>query len=98
MEALQALEQACEAATFGRDDEAVLDETYRKAGKMDSDNFLLGLDVDRSRLVDIVHAGLLAGQDETKTIKAELYKLNVYGQSVQLPRGMMVGVVETLRR
>ena len=84
MEALQALEQACEAATFGRDDEAVLDETYRKAGKMDSDNFLLGLDVDRSRLVDIVHAGLLAGQDETKTIKAELYKLNVYGESLRI--------------
>ncbi|TFK86949.1 hypothetical protein K466DRAFT_491787, partial [Polyporus arcularius HHB13444] len=80
MDAFCALEQACEAATFGRDAEAVLDETYRKAGKMDSENFLLGLDVDRSRLVDIVRTGLLAGDDETKAIKAELYKLNVYGK------------------
>ena len=50
VEALNQLERACEPATFGRNDEDVLDETYRKAGKMDSDNFLLGLDVERSRL------------------------------------------------
>ncbi|RPD54613.1 hypothetical protein L226DRAFT_493426 [Lentinus tigrinus ALCF2SS1-7] len=80
VEALHELEQACEPATFGRNAEAVLDEAYRKAGKMDSDNFLLGLDVAQSRLVDIVHAGLLAGEDGSKGIKAELYKLNVYGK------------------
>ncbi|RPD54608.1 hypothetical protein L226DRAFT_514969 [Lentinus tigrinus ALCF2SS1-7] len=80
VEALDELEKACEAATFGRNAEAVLDETYRKAGKMDSDKFLLGLDVDKSRLVDIVRAGLLAGNDERRAIRAELYKLNVYGK------------------
>ncbi|TFK90703.1 hypothetical protein K466DRAFT_484250 [Polyporus arcularius HHB13444] len=80
VEAVNKLEQACEAATFGRNAEAVLDETYRKAGKMDSDNFFLGFDVDRSRILDVVRAGLLAGGDETKPIRAELYKLNVYGK------------------
>ena len=80
VEALNQLERACEPATFGRNAEDVLDETYRKAGKMDSDNFLLGLDVERSRLIDIVRAGLLAGEDETKVVQAELYKLNVYGE------------------
>ncbi|RDX45926.1 hypothetical protein OH76DRAFT_914858 [Lentinus brumalis] len=47
---------------------------------MDADNFFLGFDVDRSRVLDVVRAGLLAGGDETKPIRAELYKLNVYGK------------------
>ncbi len=80
VEALNKLEQACEAATFGRNAEAVLDETYRKAGKMDADNFFLGFDVDCCRILDVIRAGLLAGGDETKPIRAELYKLNVYGE------------------
>ncbi|KAJ2982915.1 hypothetical protein NUW54_g10691 [Trametes sanguinea] len=37
---VQALQDACEPAPFGRNDETVLDETYRKAGKMDADNFV----------------------------------------------------------
>ena len=32
VEALNQLERACEPATFGRNAEDVLDETYRKAG------------------------------------------------------------------
>ena len=81
MEALQALEQACEAATFGRDDEAVLDETYRKAGKMDPENFKTGLDVDTCGLVDTVQTSLQPEKTLRDSI-AELYKLNVYGQSL----------------
>ncbi|KAI0697215.1 hypothetical protein C8T65DRAFT_555157, partial [Cerioporus squamosus] len=94
VEAVGKLEQACEAATFGRNAEAVPDEMYCKAGKMDSDEFLLGLDIEHSRLVDIIRAGLLAGDDEKKAIKAELYKLNVYGEYAffmphkDTPRGM----------
>ncbi|KAH9984619.1 hypothetical protein BJV77DRAFT_1071918 [Russula vinacea] len=42
---LEKLTQACEPATFGLNQEDVLDETYRKAGKMDPECFSLMLDV-----------------------------------------------------
>ena len=74
-----ALAEACQPAVFGKGQETVLDETYRKAGKMDADAFLARLDVYRSGLVGAVHTGLLAGERERDTIRAELYKLNVYG-------------------
>ena len=83
---LNELEQACEAATFGRAQETVLDESYRKAGKMDLENFVSALEIDNTGLLDVVRAGLLTGEQEDKPVRAELYKLNVYGQSVQLPR------------
>ena len=57
----------------------MLDETYRKAGKMDSDRFMTGLDLHETGLLDsAIRLGLLA--DETRGIRAELYKLNVYGE------------------
>ena len=37
---LEQLSKACEPASFGMNQEDVLDETYRKAGKMDSKGFL----------------------------------------------------------
>ena len=77
---LDALERACEAATFGRNQETVLDETYRKAGKMDTDNFCIAFDAGRSGLLDVVQVGLFTGKTQKKGICAELYKLNVYGQ------------------
>ena len=79
VEALDALEAACEAATFGRNQETVLDESYRKAGKMDVDRFSLAFDAERSGLVDAVKTGILKGEEEEKKVRAELYKLNVYG-------------------
>ncbi|OSC96840.1 hypothetical protein PYCCODRAFT_1481692 [Trametes coccinea BRFM310] len=75
--AIQALQNACEAAPFGRNEETVLKETYRKAGKMDADNFMR-FDAERAGHIEIVRQGLLTGSDETKGIKSELYKLNVY--------------------
>ena len=39
-----------------------------------------GIDVERLQLLDIVSTGLLTGRDEKKRIRAELYKLNVYGE------------------
>ena len=82
--ALDELEKACDPATFGRNQEDVFDESYRKAGKMNTSNFMLGLDVDKTRLVDIVRTGLVAGRDQKKDIRAELYKLNVYGESISI--------------
>ncbi|KAI9069832.1 hypothetical protein FKP32DRAFT_1616694, partial [Trametes sanguinea] len=77
---VQALQDACEPAPFGRNDETVLDETYRKAGKMDADNFVMRFDAEHAGLIEIVREGLLTGSEETKGIRAELYKLNVYGK------------------
>ena len=79
-DALEALANACERSKFGRGEETVLDETYRKAGKMDSDNFMTGLDLDVTGLLDAVRLGLLSAQDETRVVRAELDKLNVYGE------------------
>lgn len=79
-EKLQALLEACEPAPFGVNNKDVLDDTYRKAWKMDNSNFSTRLDVVdtgivehvRSKLVDVGHGG-------QKKIRPELYKLNIYG-------------------
>ena len=80
MEELDKLQEACQPATFGRNDEDVYDETYRKAGKMDADNFMVGFDAERSGLIEAVRTLLFPGEEEKKRVKAELYKLNVYGE------------------
>ncbi|PIL33280.1 hypothetical protein GSI_04730 [Ganoderma sinense ZZ0214-1] len=77
---LEALANACEQARFGRGEETVLDETYRKAGKMDTDDFMTGLDIEATGLRDAVQLGLLSDKDEKRGVRAELYKLNVYGE------------------
>jgi hypothetical protein len=59
--------------------ENVLDETYRKAGKMDLDKFAPMLDLLQTDLMRIVRGYLLEGTQSTQGIRAELYKLNVYG-------------------
>ncbi|KAH9923766.1 uncharacterized protein BXZ73DRAFT_50793 [Epithele typhae] len=74
------LAAACQPAKFGRNNETVLDETYRKAGKMDREDFLMRFDATESGLLRVVHATLLASVKEMHSIRAELYKLNVYGE------------------
>ena len=78
-EQLDELEKACQPATFGRNDQDVLDESYRKAGKMNRDEFVIGLDPTESGLLNAVNGGLLRGTGTVSAIRAELYKLNVYG-------------------
>ncbi|KAM5533679.1 hypothetical protein V8D89_012646 [Ganoderma adspersum] len=78
--AIERLAQACERARFGRGGEAVLDETYRKAGKMDTSNFKTGLDLESTRLLDTIRLGLLPDAAEMRIVRPELYKLNVYGE------------------
>lgn len=74
------LADACKPATFGRDDADVLDPTYRKALKLDNTNFAIGFDVyGESDVINKVKFGLLEGHDATKKLRAELYKLNIYG-------------------
>jgi hypothetical protein len=76
---LEQLAQACQPATFGRNDEDVMDETYRKAGKMDLELFSAPLVYDYTDVVKIVRDCLLDGTDSVRKLKVELHKLNVYG-------------------
>ncbi|KAF7361145.1 hypothetical protein MSAN_01146300 [Mycena sanguinolenta] len=77
---LNALSDACQKATFGRNQEDVLDETYRKAGQMSAKDFTIRFNVEKSGILAHVHARLLEGFNKSdKRIEAELYKLNVYG-------------------
>jgi hypothetical protein len=61
---LEQLTQACEPASFGVNgvnEEEVLDETYRKAGKMDTERFALVLDLPQTDLIKIIRNDLLEG-------------------------------------
>ena len=64
--------------------ENVLDETYRKAGKMDSERFSPMLDLHQIDLMKVIRSYLLEGTDSTESIRAELHKLNVYGAHIIL--------------
>ncbi|KAI0311610.1 hypothetical protein OF83DRAFT_1150151 [Amylostereum chailletii] len=80
-EDLLALAQACQPATFGRGQENVLDETYRKAGKMDANQFSTPLVPERTSLADAIRDFAVEDpEEEDLPIKLELYKLNIYGE------------------
>jgi hypothetical protein len=80
-EELDQLIAQCEPATFGRGKEDVYDETYRKAMKMDVSNFSVQLDPVGSGLIQTIETQLVPTQAEkAMSIKAEIYKLNVYGE------------------
>jgi hypothetical protein len=67
-------------ATFGIYDQNVLDETYRKAGKMDKEHFASKLEDEVPKILDAVRPVLFTGGEEKTNIRAELYKLNIYGE------------------
>ena len=58
----------------------MLDESYRKAGKMDKECFSSMLDPFHTNLIKIIRGYHLEGFNSTTCIKAELYKLNVYSK------------------
>ena len=58
----------------------VLDESYRKAGKLDVVNFSTKFKLEKSGIMNTVRAALLEGHDSNRPVEAELYKLNVYGE------------------
>lgn len=73
-----ALLKSCEAATFGRGQEEILDEEYRKASKMDVSNFSTDFNPYEYRIIDIVLQAMGPGHGKHMSgIRAELYKLNV---------------------
>jgi hypothetical protein len=78
---LSHLSEACQPAKFGVNQEDVLDESSRKARKMDVTDFATKFAIADSSLMDAVRSELLEGHDSNKSIKAELHKLNVYGEA-----------------
>lgn len=82
---LEHLSAACQPATFGINQEDVLDESYRKAGKMEVTDFSPKFNLADSSLMDVVRSELLEGHESNKAIKTELYKLNVYGKAHRPP-------------
>jgi hypothetical protein len=78
---LESLSAACQKATFGLNNQDVLDETYRKAGKFDKEDFACKLEEEVPMILDVIRPVLFTGGDENIKIRAELYKLNVYGAS-----------------
>ncbi|KIJ06084.1 hypothetical protein PAXINDRAFT_103518 [Paxillus involutus ATCC 200175] len=77
---LEALTNACQPAMFGRNEEDVYDESYRKAWKMDESDFMTNFSPHKAGLVDAIRSELLGRADEKRPINLELYKLNVYGK------------------
>lgn len=77
---MQQLAEACAPAKFGLNQTNVLDETYRKAGKLDASDFSIKFDPERVGLVRTVRTELVEeGRRAAYGVRAELYKLNVYG-------------------
>lgn len=76
---LSALAEACSKATFGLNQKDVLDESYRKAGKLDASAFATLFSPYDSGIMDIIRDRLLHGPNIEKMLMAEPYKLNVYG-------------------
>ncbi|KAF9447315.1 hypothetical protein P691DRAFT_782561 [Macrolepiota fuliginosa MF-IS2] len=84
---IMALLDACDPATFGRGPENVLDETYRKAWKLDEGNFSWRFNPDSGKFVGRLAQGLCPWDPMNKGIRAEPYKLNVYGATPHLGQG-----------
>ncbi|KAJ7291340.1 hypothetical protein C8J57DRAFT_1491833 [Mycena rebaudengoi] len=80
---LKELSAGCQKTTFGVGQTDTLDEAYRKAGKMDLNRFAARLDVVSSGLLEAISPDILQGQntDADNYVRAEMYKLNVYGSS-----------------
>ena len=74
------LSRACSPATFGLNHQDVLDESYRKAGKLDVGKFSWPFSpASRSDFIVQLVSGLFPSDSLHKGIRFELYKLNVYG-------------------
>ena len=69
----------CDPALFGRNHEAVYDESYRKAGKLDNEYFSTHIVPQACGLVDCFEDTLMEGHSTSTSFYCELYKLNVYG-------------------
>lgn len=80
---LEQLLKDCQPATFGRGGQDVMDETYRKAGKLDETAFSCNFNPYVLGIVDTAAQSLVPNMwkqtNQTHGLRAELYKLNVSG-------------------
>lgn len=86
----------CAPATFGKGNKDVLDESYRKASKMEPTQFSSTFNPHEVGIVDTVAQALLPllySRDQMRSLKAELYKLNFYSA----PSGKFIAHVDTPR-
>lgn len=91
--------KTCAPATFGRNNEDILDESYRKAGKLDRDQFSVDFHPHDYAIIDAIgqillpqiNVGFLKERDEHRGVLAELYKVNVSHLHCK-------GVLQCLRR
>ncbi|KAK4697466.1 hypothetical protein P7C71_g614, partial [Lecanoromycetidae sp. Uapishka_2] len=98
---LQQLVRACQPASFGLGGKDVIDETYRKAGKLDRCEFLTDFHPHDCGIIDSIRQILLPSMIEggegvgigTKGVRAELYKLNIYSA----PSGKFDAHIDTPR-
>lgn len=75
---IQALVQATEPASFGLKGKDVIDESYRKATKLDPSLFSTNFCPYEIGIIDVIGQTLLPrGGNSSQGIRAELYKLNV---------------------
>jgi hypothetical protein len=86
MARLQALLRDCAPATFGRGSEDVLDESYRKASKLDGSAFSTDFCPYKLGIICTAAEVLMpgVGLGWSRAVEAELYKLNVGGPRVGL--------------
>jgi hypothetical protein len=79
MARLKALLQDCEPATFGRGRKDILDESYRKATKLDASAFATDFCPYSLGIVNTAAELLMpgVGLGWSRAVEAELYKLNV---------------------
>ncbi|KZS88273.1 hypothetical protein SISNIDRAFT_446096 [Sistotremastrum niveocremeum HHB9708] len=76
---LERLSSACQPATFGNNKDHVLDENYRRARKMDVEDFAINMGFNFTDFLNHAVRRLLGAPHDDKNFRAELYKLNVYG-------------------
>ncbi|OJJ72730.1 hypothetical protein ASPBRDRAFT_54535 [Aspergillus brasiliensis CBS 101740] len=78
--ALQQLINDCAPATFGKNNEDVLDPTYRKAGKLGPAHFATSFHPADLGILDEIERKLLPSFNvgTNRTLIADLYKLNIY--------------------
>lgn len=96
---LEGLLKACAPATFGKKGDEVLDESYRKAVKLDSNQFSTSFNPYEVGIIDAIAQSLLPGivrpfsdgnskHEEHLGVAAELYKLNVSQSLIQAQKGL----------
>lgn len=92
--ALKPLIEQCKPAKFARGQEEILDESYRKASKLDPSEFATSFCPYRTGIIDVIAQMLLPSVTTGfRGVKAELYSLALY----TAPSGKFKAHVDTPR-